>query len=123
MITAEPQWRPDLKAKLVAIGSQTDESEIPMLSFPVVVGRFPGVAVQLDCPYISRNHCEIDTVHGSLVLRDLKSRNGTYVNGSRITECVLYPGDAIQLGPLAFEASYEPKPDRFELTGTTGPLC
>jgi hypothetical protein len=65
---------------------------------PVVVGRSSRSDVQVRDPKLSRSHCEIrPTPHGYL-LRDLGSKNGTFVNGARVTEARLRDGDRIQIG-------------------------
>ncbi len=43
-----------------------------------------------------------------LVVRDNGSLNGTIIEGHRIQEAVLKPGDRLLIGPLTFEAQYEP---------------
>jgi pSer/pThr/pTyr-binding forkhead associated (FHA) protein len=55
---------------------------------------------------VSRRHAEIEREHGQYVLRDCGSRNGTFVNGQRISEPhILRDGDEIQIG-LEFKALY-----------------
>lgn len=49
---------------------------------------------------ISRNHTEIVVKDGKWVVRDLASRNGTYVNGKKVDEHVLADGDSIQIGSV-----------------------
>ena len=65
----------------------------------VVMGRDPGNEVCVDDGYLSRQHCEV-TLRGSRVLiRDLDSYNGTYVNGQKIhEECYVLPGDVLKVG-------------------------
>jgi len=47
---------------------------------------------------VSRFHCEIEISKDKIVLRDLSSKNGTFVNGKRITKSVLSYGDEIDIG-------------------------
>jgi hypothetical protein len=55
-------------------------------------------------PEISRRHCVIRIVDGTLVIDDLNSLNGTWVNGKRIElPTLLAPGDSIGLGTSAIE--------------------
>ncbi len=70
-----------------------------------VVGRRATCEVVLTDPTVSREHALLEWRDGKLYLTDLKSKNGTYVNGSRITEHCLKPGDQIQVGEdlLEFE--------------------
>jgi adenylate cyclase len=70
------------------------------------LGRHPNNTVQVLDRIVSKEHCHIDLVDGRYVLRDLGSLNGSYVNGERISERVLSPGDEITLGStrLVFDA-------------------
>lgn len=63
------------------------------------IGREPSCDVRLDDdPAVSRHHAMIYTQDGEVVLRDVGSSNGTFVNGERISEKVLHDGDTVQVG-------------------------
>ncbi len=62
------------------------------------LGRHPNNTVQILDRIVSKEHCHIDLVDGRWMLRDLGSLNGSFVNGERITERVLSPGDEISIG-------------------------
>src|SRR5262249_28084914 len=62
------------------------------------IGRDPECEVMLRDRGVSRRHASLNRVGADLVLRDLKAKNGTYVNGVRIAEHELRRGDEIQLG-------------------------
>ena len=47
---------------------------------------------------ISRRHCQVRHLEGSYVLEDLKSKNGTYVNGAPVQQWKLSDGDLISIG-------------------------
>ena len=74
----------------------------------VVLGR--GTAdVVIDDPEISRRHALVRVVGERVVIDDLDSMNGTWVNGQRITDTVeLRPGDVVRLGSSVFELQVEP---------------
>lgn len=67
----------------------------------VRLGRQPSNEVAFD-PNVdldaSGNHCEIRREQGQYVVVDLQSRNGTFVNGARVTQQLLRPGDLIECG-------------------------
>lgn len=66
---------------------------------PVTIGRDAGASVSLADAQVSRLHARIDVVGGELCLRDLASRNGTWLNALPIDEpAVLHPGDEIEVG-------------------------
>ena len=58
----------------------------------------------------SRRHAEITDRNGEWILRDLKSRNGSFVNGQRVTESPLRGGDRIRIGGSTFLFSAEHDP-------------
>lgn len=63
-----------------------------------VIGRGDADMVIHDAE-ISRRHCEIEVAgRERIVVHDLASRNGTYVNGHEVSECVLHKGDVIRCG-------------------------
>ncbi len=69
----------------------------------VGIGRSSKSAVQVDQEAVSRNHAKIARVGRSIVLKDLGSTNGTYVNDKQITEHKLADGDLIKIGRTIFK--------------------
>jgi DNA-binding NtrC family response regulator len=69
---------------------------------PMRVGRAPECELWLDEEGVSRVHCEVKPAAGgeTLELADLRSTNGTYVNGTRVTEARVGDGDTVVLGRL-----------------------
>jgi hypothetical protein len=75
------------------------------LDKPVVnIGRRPDNQLVIDDPRISRLHAQLRLVKGRFVIFDLDSTAGTTVNGQRISQSVLFPGDVISLAgvPLVY---------------------
>ena len=71
--------------------------------YPLRIGRGPGCELLLTDASVSRRHAELLHLNGEWVLRDLRSTNGTMVNGWRITgEVVVRPGDQVSFGNLSF---------------------
>ncbi|MBW2268426.1 MAG: DUF4388 domain-containing protein [Deltaproteobacteria bacterium] len=64
----------------------------------VVIGRSRSCLVTLASPDASRRHAEIVPVPAGLLLRDLGSTNGTFVNGESVEEHTLASGDRIEIG-------------------------
>ncbi len=77
-----------------------------------VIGRRKGkCAVRVPEPEVSRRHCRLVQTDGFVVIEDLGSINGTYLNGERVTRpCAVRPGDAVEVGPLRFIVGYELTP-------------
>ena len=72
------------------------------LSLPVVnVGRRFDSDIILDDPRVSRAHAQLRLRFGHYMVYDLGSTSGTFVNGQRVVECVLRPGDVISVGGVA----------------------
>jgi predicted component of type VI protein secretion system len=67
----------------------------------IVVGRDPRCDVSEPDAQLSRRHAEFTLSERGVVVRDLNSRNGMLVNGRRILEAVLHPGDVVQVASLA----------------------
>ena len=68
-----------------------------------VVGRKPDVSLSVPSPTVSRVHAELTIIDKGLLLRDLGSTNGTFVNGTRIHEpCTVFHGDLLQFGQTVF---------------------
>jgi len=66
-----------------------------------LMGRDPQASLQIDEPPVSRRHARISIESERVVLEDLRSRNGTFLNGRRVeTPAALHDGDVIGLGPV-----------------------
>jgi hypothetical protein len=73
------------------------------------IGRKLGNHIIIDDPRISRQHAQLRAINGHFVLFDLNSMGGTFVNGQRTSEIVLYPGDLISLaGVMLIYAQDDP---------------
>jgi diguanylate cyclase (GGDEF)-like protein len=69
----------------------------------VTIGRSSKADVQVDQEAVSRNHCKIINTGGTLMLCDLGSTNGTYVNDELVEEYALRDGDFIKIGRCIFK--------------------
>jgi hypothetical protein len=76
--------------------------KLPLTQF--VIGRDPRCHLRPASSDVSRFHCAIASTGPSVQVRDLKSRNGTFVNGERVAGTVrIANGDVLSVGPLRFE--------------------
>jgi ABC-type multidrug transport system ATPase subunit/pSer/pThr/pTyr-binding forkhead associated (FHA) protein len=66
----------------------------------VLIGRLPSCDLYMPHPSVSKNHAMITRQDGEISIRDLGSRNGTFVNGTRVNYVRLRDGDEIQVGPF-----------------------
>ena len=79
--------------------STPDGQQVVELGVHNTLGRHPTNSIQLLDKIVSKEHCVIERRGGQLILRDLGSLNGTYVNGERVVgERPLRHGDDIALG-------------------------
>ncbi len=76
----------------------------PLSQLVVNIGRRSDNHLVLSDPRVSRAHAQIRAIRGQYVLFDLNSTGGTMVNGRRIHQCALKPGDVISLSgvPLIY---------------------
>jgi len=89
------------------------------LSEPVVnIGRRLENQLVIDDPRVSRNHAQLRAIKGRFVLFDLNSTGGTFVNGQRTSQTVLYPGDVISLAGVALIFGQDNPPPRPDLAST-----
>jgi hypothetical protein len=72
------------------------------------LGRRKSCDICLPYPNVSGLHCELVFKRGFWTIRDLNSTNGVLVNGKRITEAVLYPGDRIAIARKHYTIEYSP---------------
>lgn len=59
--------------------------DVPIFEGANILGRDPSAQIQIDHATVSRRHATVDMASGSATLRDLDSKNGTFVDGERIT--------------------------------------
>jgi pSer/pThr/pTyr-binding forkhead associated (FHA) protein len=68
----------------------------------LVIGRDPQCDVRLDSICVSRRHCCLTEINGLVLVRDLGSTNGTWINGRRVESGHLRPGDELSVANFAF---------------------
>lgn len=115
-VTDSPTTARREKTATASLQERIAASPIPILHFlqptkkkfrrsRLLIGRSEGCDIVLDNPFVSSQHAELFVRDGDYYLRDLHSRNGTFLNDFRVTERVLPPAGAIRLGrtSLAYE--------------------
>jgi pSer/pThr/pTyr-binding forkhead associated (FHA) protein len=90
------------------------------LNEPVAnIGRRLDNQLVIDDPRVSRNHAQLRSIKGRFVLFDLNSTGGTFVNGQRTSQTVLYPGDVISLAGVALIFGQDNPPVRPDMAETS----
>jgi hypothetical protein len=90
----------------------------PLFEPVVNIGRRLENQLVIDDPRVSRNHAQLRAIKGRFVLFDLNSTGGTFVNGQRTSQTVLYPGDVISLAGVALIFGQDNPPPRPDLANT-----
>ena len=81
---------------------------IPLLKKKLVMGRRETCDIVLRFGNVSGSHCELSLESGYWFVKDLNSRNGTRVNGYRITRRRIDPRDTLFVGKHQYEINYAP---------------
>src|SRR5437773_661912 len=99
-VDAEPQAQGLANVPLCLIVLQGHEQgrKFPVDGGESIVGRSSQATVRLLDTSISKRHARLQRNLGEIVLDDLESTNGTFVNEERITRCTLRLGDKIRVG-------------------------
>lgn len=74
------------------------------------IGRVEDNTFQIADPSVSSHHCEILLRGSDVVIKDLNSTNGSFINGEKISESVLKPGQTLKLGQIELQLLTEGMP-------------
>ena len=91
-----------MEATLHLIKGNPKGKQVEIPSGTLTVGRAEDSDLIIASTRVSRHHCEIANEAGKLAIRDKGSGNGTFVNGEKVQQQVLGPGDEVRIGPLTF---------------------
>lgn len=94
-----------MPARLISLSGYPN---IPLVAVLTVVGRDRDCDARVSSSRVSRRHCCLGLDQDALIVRDLSSTNGTYINGDRVVDGQLRPGDELMIAHLRY---------RFEFTG------
>lgn len=96
------------------------ERELLLLD-SIVVGRDPRCDISQADPQLSRRHARFSVSDRGVVVQDLNSRNGLLVNGRRVLEALLHPGDVVQVAALAITFLRASEPEAVSLPSHAPP--
>lgn len=100
---------------LFLMRDQKERRRFPVEQDVATIGRGEGCDLRIPLGDVSRKHCSLIKSDEGLVIQDIGSSNGTYVNGKRVQEASLRPGDLIRVGSLRFVVQIDGKPSDSEL--------
>lgn len=89
--------------RLEVIGGELDSQEMS-LALPARIGRGDSASLQLKHPLVAEEHCDILVRGDEILVRDLGSENGTFVNRDRIDLAQWAPGQLLTIGDVTFRA-------------------
>ncbi len=84
--------------KIVGLSEGLTGRSFELKGDKTTVGRLEDNAFQIAEQSVSSHHCELLLKGNDVIVRDLDSTNGTYINGEKISEKVLKPGQILRLG-------------------------
>lgn len=99
-----------MNINLVLLKKNGSHKFFPLPSGVTVIGRRHSCDLCIPLMSVSKRHCQLNYDDGVLKIRDLGSRNGTYLNDKRIDEAVIQAGDSIKIGPLTFVLQIDGQP-------------
>jgi pSer/pThr/pTyr-binding forkhead associated (FHA) protein/tetratricopeptide (TPR) repeat protein len=102
------------RAKLICVSSQFAGEEFEIKKTEVVIGRTEENDIAIDHRSVSRHHAKLITAGQSVKIVDLKSANGTLVNGEEYAQIDLKTGDLLELGHVKFR--YVPPGAQYDFT-------
>jgi pSer/pThr/pTyr-binding forkhead associated (FHA) protein len=88
--------------RLVAVTGVMSGEILPLAGSELTFGRDASNTICIPDAALSRHHCAFTQQNGAWVVRDLKSSNGTFVNGIQISTHALADGDQIKAGGSVF---------------------
>ena len=87
-------------AKLVVLSAGMTGRTHELNVDKTTIGRVEDNTFQISEPSVSSHHCELLLRGADVVVRDLQSTNGTFINGEKVSESVLKPGQILRLGQI-----------------------
>ncbi len=87
-------------AKLVVLSAGMTGRTYELKVDKTTIGRVEDNTFQIAEPSVSSHHCEVLLRGSEVVVKDLDSTNGTYINGAKIAESAIKPGQILRLGQV-----------------------
>ena len=105
-------------AKLVVLSAGMAGRTQELSADKVTIGRVEDNTFQIAEPSVSSHHCEVFLRGNDVVVKDLNSTNGTFINGEKTTEeAVLKPGQTLRLGQIELKLEAEGAPSSAPTAG------
>jgi pSer/pThr/pTyr-binding forkhead associated (FHA) protein len=99
-----------MDVKLLMMKTNGEPKEIPLPKPVTVVGRGNDCDLRIPIESCSRKQCELRVEDNKLMMRDLGSSNGTFVNNQRVDQAELKAGDRLTVGPIVLTVQIDGEP-------------
>ncbi|MEM6332080.1 MAG: FHA domain-containing protein [Planctomycetota bacterium] len=96
---------------LVMFKADGTRRDFPLKGVAMTIGRKNTCDLRIPLTSVSRQHCRVCLDEQGVVVEDLGSSNGTFVNDERVQRQALDPGDAILVGPVVFTVVINGEPE------------
>jgi len=107
-----------MDVNLVLFKKNDSHKTFSLPSNVTVIGRRHDCDLWVPLASVSKRHCQLNCSDGVLRIRDLGSRNGTFLNGKAVDEAVIKAGDSIKVGPLVFVLQIDGQPETIVQAGS-----
>src|ERR1051325_11780371 len=97
-------------AKLVLLSAGMTGRTHELKVDKTTIGRLEDNTFQIPEPSVSSHHCEVLLNGNAVVIKDLNSTNGTFINGDKISESPLKPGQVLRLGQIELRLETDAAP-------------
>lgn len=97
-------------AKLVLLSAGMTGRTHDLKGEKTTVGRVEDNTFQIAEPSVSSHHCEVLLRGNDVVIHDLDSTNGTFINGEKVSESVIKPGQILRLGQVEMRLETDTPP-------------
>jgi pSer/pThr/pTyr-binding forkhead associated (FHA) protein len=96
-----------MDVKLVVTDGSKQSKVVKLRSEETIIGRQKGCDLRIPSAQVSRRHCRLSFRDDCLIVEDLASANGSYLNGVAVEgQELVRPGDELKIGPITFRVEY-----------------
>jgi pSer/pThr/pTyr-binding forkhead associated (FHA) protein len=104
-----------MDVKLVMFRNDGARKDFPVVNDTVTIGRGETCELRVPLLSVSRRHCQITVEGDRVIVKDLGSSNGTFVNNKRATaQQQLHAGDRLVIGPVIFTVQIDGQPEEIK---------
>lgn len=107
-----------MDTKLVMFRQSGDRRDFPIRSGGITIGRKDDCDIRIPLAEVSRHHAKLTVTDEGVVVQDLGSANGTYVNNKRVKKQTLAAGDHVVVGPVVFTLQIDGEPENIRAVKT-----